>query len=107
MAILREAPAGADVLDLGAARVARAEARSAQPYIKLSAGYVAANPEVRIDVAFLIDAGDVKGTLSALLADPKDVDALLKDGLTAQDIQAIMQWITGLTVGESPASLKS
>ena len=107
MAILSEAPKGAEILDLGAARAARAEARSGQPYIKLSAGYVPANAEVRIDTAFLIDQGDVKGTLACLVTDPDDVEALLKDGLTAQDIQAIMQWITGLTVGESQASLNS
>ena len=107
MAILSDAPKGADVLDLGAARAARAEARASDPYIKLSAGYVQANAEVRIDSALKIDQGDVRGVLSALVIDPADVDVLLEDGLTAQDIQAIMQWITGFSVGESPASLKS
>ena len=107
MAILSDAPKGADVLDLGAARAARAEARASAPYIKLSAGYVQANAEVRIDTALMVDQGDVRGVLTALVIDPSDVDVLLEDGLTAQDIQAILQWITGLSMGESQASVKS
>lgn len=107
MAILNELPKGAEVLDLGAARVARAEARTTQNFIKLTAGYIEAKGEVPISSAILIAKGEIEGALAALLVDPADVDALIADGLTANDIEAITMFVTGKTVGELQASPKS
>ncbi|MBC7594530.1 MAG: hypothetical protein H7288_11430 [Kineosporiaceae bacterium] len=108
MSILSEAPAGANVLDLGAARVARAEARAAaglaNPYIKLAAGFVEVRAEFDIGVALDFQAEDIKGGLTKLLVDPADVDALINDGLSAADLTAITEFVTGSTLGESSAS---
>lgn len=110
MSILTEAPAGAQILDLGAARAARAEARVAAgdsgSYLKLAAGYVAVKEEVALSTAFELQNGDIKGGLSGLLVDPTDVDALLADGLTTADFQAISKFIAGAGLGELPASPK-
>lgn len=100
MAIISELPKDATVLDLGAARVARAEARSSKSYIKLAAGYVEVATEVPIAAAFSINDGDIKGAIALLIADPADVDALLADGLTSGDIEEITKFITGKSLGE-------
>lgn len=107
MAIVSELPEGAEVLDLNAARVARAEARSSKSFIKLAAGYVETKAEVPISAAFNIQSGDIAGALGELLADPKDFDALVADGLTSGDIEAITIFIAGKSAGESKASPKS
>lgn len=104
MAVHKTAPKGAHVLDLGAARAARAEARkgdgSPKSLVKLSAGYVEVQPEV--DVTLLDDLvhGEVKLALSKLLADPADVDVVLADGVSAQDLQEIIGFVTGTESGE-------
>lgn len=107
MAIKSELPNGADVLDLEAARVARAEARAksgeAGRYLKLSAGYVELVAEMPISAAFAAQEQDVKGMLSGILADPADVDALLKSGLTTEDLSEISLFISGKSLGESKA----
>lgn len=104
MAILKNAPEGAKVLDLEAARVARAEVRAAEgegnPVIKLAAGYVEVRPEIAISVATKFEQGDVRGGLAGLLVDPADVDALFEDGLTAKDMEEITKFLTGMTPGE-------
>jgi hypothetical protein len=107
MALLSELPEGAEVLDLQAARVARAEARSTKSFLKLAAGYVEAKSEVPISAAFKVQAGDIAGALGELLEDPADFDLLIADGLTSGDIEAITVFIAGKPVGESQASLKS
>lgn len=108
MAILSTAPEGARVLDLDAARAARAEARAAAgeglPVIKVSAGYVEVSPEVDLIAGEDFLAGRFREGLALLLADPSDVDAVLAGGLSKDDLNAIGEFITGLSVGESPAS---
>jgi hypothetical protein len=99
MAILKDAPEGAQVLDLNAARVARIELSSKS----LTAGYIETKAEVPLSAAFAINTGDITGALGQLLADPTDVDALIADGLTSGDIEAITIFIAGKPVGESKA----
>ena len=109
MTILKKAPAGAEVLDLGAARVARAEARAAEGksgrFLKISAGFIEVKVEIPVEVAFTLQA-DVKEGLAGILVDPKDVDALLADGLSSQDLEAMTDLVTGKSLGESSASPK-
>jgi len=104
MAILSEAPKGAKVLDLGAARAARAEVRAAEgqgnPVIKLTAGFVEVRPEIAISIASAFENNDIRAGLAGLLVDPADVDALFEDGLTAQDMEEITKFLTGMTLGE-------
>ncbi len=108
MSILKDAPAGAKVLDLGAERAARAEARAAAgegtPYLKLSAGYVEVKPEIPLVIAELVQV-DLKRGLALILADPADIDALWGDGLSQDDIQAVMEFVTGKSLGELSASV--
>lgn len=103
MALLNELPEGAQVLDLGAARVARAEASTTRSFLKLAAGYVEVKSEVPLQAAFSVADADIKGALASLLADPADFDALLADGLTSGDITAITEFIAGKSLGESQA----
>ena len=104
MAILSETPEGAKVLDLAAARVARAEARGEKSYLKLNAGFVEVQPEVALAAADAFVAGDIKKGVSLLVADPADADLLIADGLTAEDLEAIIEHISGKSLGESSAS---
>jgi len=110
LTILKKAPEGAEVLDLGAGRVARAEARAAEgkgsPFLKISAGFIAVKAEIPVEVAYTLQS-DVKAGLAGLLVDPADVDSLFADGLTKEDLDAITALITGKTLGESSASPKS
>lgn len=103
MTVLKTAPAGADVLDLGAARSARAEARAAagkgDAFIKLTVGYVGVKAEIPLGVATDLQNENLRDGLAGLLADPADVDALL-DELTANDIQELTKFITGASLGE-------
>ena len=107
MSILKKAPAGAEVLDLGAARVARAEARVAEGkagrFLKISAGYIECKVEIPVEVAFTLEV-DLKAGLAGLLVDPADVDVLIKDGLSSQDLEAMTDLVTGKSLGESSAS---
>jgi hypothetical protein len=104
MAIRNEAPEGAEVFDIEAARQARAEVRAAEgkgnPFLKLSAGYVEVKSEFPITVAFKFQAEDIRGGLEDFLADPADIDVLLENGLSAQDLQEITKFVAGLTLGE-------
>ena len=104
MAILSEVPAGADVLDLGAARAARAEVRAesgkGSVFVKLAAGFVEVRAEFSLQTAFDFKSEDIKAGLAGLLVDPADVDALLADGLTAQDLEEITKLVSGVTLGE-------
>lgn len=110
MSILKKAPAGAEVLDLGAARAARAEARAAEgkggTFLKLAAGYVEMKSEIPIEIAFTFQSGDIRAGLEGILVDPADVVALLADGLSAADLGAITELISGSSLGESSASPK-
>jgi len=108
--ILADLPEGAKVLDLGAARAARAEARAASgesvSVIKIDAGYVQVKAELDLEAAEDFLAARFRAGLTKLLADPADVDALLANGLSKGDLDAIGEFITGTTQGESLASSK-
>lgn len=102
MSILVSAPEGAEVLDLGAARAARAEARvgKALPVIKLAAGFVEVSPEMDVLSADDFAAGRIREGLAKLLADPADVDELVKGGISKDDLEQIVQFVTGNSLGE-------
>lgn len=104
MAILSEVPTGSNVLDIGAARAARAEVRAAEgkstSFVKLSAGFVEVRSEFALQTAFDFKAEDLRAGLAGLLVDPADVDVLLADGLTAQDLTEITKLVSGATLGE-------
>lgn len=102
MPILKDAPAGAEVLDLGAARAARAEAFKGVPnsVIKLSAGYVEVAHELDVLCAEDFTAGRIRTGLGKLLAHPDDIDLVVAEGLTNDDLQAIVKFVTGNSLGE-------
>jgi hypothetical protein len=110
MTILKKAPEGAEVLDLGAARVARAEARAAEglggKFLKISKGYIEVKAEIPVEVAFIFQSGGIKAGLAGILVDPSDADALIADGLTGQDLDAMTSLVSGTSLGESSASPK-
>ena len=105
MAILNNAPEGAEVLDLEASRAARAEQRAAEgkanPVIKLSGErFVEVKPEFSISVALDFKNLEIERGLASLLIDPEDVGVLLEGGLSQQDIEAIAKFIAGMSLGE-------
>lgn len=102
MSILKKAPEGVEVLDLAPIRAARAEALTGQPLrvIKLEAGYVGVKAELDVMSADDFAAGHIKAGLAKLLADPADVDVLVKDGLTKDDLNTIVEFVTGNSLGE-------
>lgn len=105
MAVLTKAPEGANILDLEAGRIARAEARAAagegNPVLRLSGDrFVEVKAEFAIAVAIDFQNEDIKGGLAALLVDPADVEVLLEDGISKEDIAEIAKFITGLSLGE-------
>ena len=106
MAVLANAPEGAEVLDLDAARAARAEARAADgkgaPFLKVSAGYIEVHPEIPLAAAYLFAEEKVREGLALVLVDQADVDTLWPT-LTADDLRAIVEFITGKSLGESLA----
>ncbi len=108
MSILTTLPEGARVLDLDAARAARAEARAAAgdgpPYVKVAAGYIAMRPEMDLEAGEDFMAGKLREGLAKMLADPADLDALLADGFSKDDLNAIGEYVTGASLGESSAS---
>lgn len=110
MAILTEAPEAANIIDLDAARKARAEARAESggevTVIKLAAGFVECRPEFSLSVVEKLRSSDIRGALADLLLDPADTDALLAEGVTAQDLGVIVSFV-GASVGEALASTKS
>src|SRR5207302_1334020 len=97
--IRQDAPSGVAVLDLGAARAARQEARAkdggGNPYLKLAAGYVEVRAEVPISAIDDMQSGRLSAGVAKIIADPGDLDALLDDGLTDDDIGAILSFIAG------------
>lgn len=103
MSILAEAPEGADVLDLGAARAARAEARAAAgkgaAVIKLSVGFVEILAEIPLGVATDLQDGRIREGLAGVLVDPDDIDALMAE-ITVNDTEALTKLITGESLGE-------
>ena len=102
MSILKKAPEGVEVLDLAPIRAARAEALSGKPLrmIKIAAGYVEVKAELDVMAADDFALNHIRSGLSKLLADPADVDVLVKDGLTKDDINTIVEFVTGNSLGE-------
>ena len=100
--ILKEAPAGAEVIDLVAARAARAEVRKDAParLVKVTAGFVELAPEIDIFCAADLMEGRYKEGLSKLLADPADIEPLLAFGLSVDDLSILTEAITGRSLGE-------
>ena len=111
MSILKAAPEGANVLDLAETRRTRAEIRAGKgegaPFLKLAAGYVEVKPEIPLISAFLFQAEKIEEGLRAMLADPSDAQALLDDGLSADDLGELAKFVAGKSLGESLASPKS
>lgn len=107
MTVLKSAPDGAKVLDLDAFRKIRAEVReqagAADPLIKLAAGFVAVKAETPLEATFLFQAAKLREGLELMLVDPSDVDVLLADGLTAQDLAALLTFLNE-QAGEALAS---
>lgn len=104
MTVLTEAPEGVDIIDIDAARAARAEARAASggkaSYVKVGAGYVELKPEVDVLSAEDFSAGRIRVGLSKILADPEDIDTLVASGISAPDLDLIIKRITGQSLGE-------
>ena len=108
MALIQKAPEGAKVLDLPSARLARAEARVGEPssYIKLTAGYVEIKAELDVLVVGDLLNAKIKEALTRLFADPLDVDVVMAEGISDTDLQAIFEFASGKSLGESSASTK-
>ena len=108
MTILTKAPEGGNVIDLSAARAARAEARAlsgeTSTFLKLDAGYVEMKAEIALNVIVDFLDNRIKQALGGLLVDPTDVDVLLTDGISTDDFEAILEHLTGKSAGESTAS---
>ena len=102
MSVLKEAPAGAAVLDIAELRAARAEAQKDQagPVVKVEAGYLQLKREIDVTAAIDFAAGKFRPGLEKLLEDPADVDALIAGGLSTDDINALTQFISGRSLGE-------
>jgi hypothetical protein len=102
MAILDKAPAGARVLDLEAYRAARAESLAdvAPPVIKIAAGFVELRPDLDVLAADDFTTGKIRAGLAKILLDPADVDAIVDGGLTKPDLDAIVGFVTGHSLGE-------
>lgn len=107
MTVLKSAPEGAKVIDLDQFRKVRAEVRDqagvAASLVKLAAGYVPVKAEIPLEATFLFQEGKLRPGLESMLEDPADVDALLADGLTAQDLSAIITFLNE-QAGEALAS---
>lgn len=109
MALIKKPATGANVLDIEAARAARAEARgnTQLQVIKVDGGYVEINPEFDLITTELLTEGKVREGLARLLNDPADVDLILKNGFSDKDLEELVKFITGKLLGELPASVIS
>jgi len=104
--ILKDAPAGSAILDLEAVRAARTEAHKdeAGPVVKVSAGYLQLRREIDVTAGMDFARAKFREGLEKLLEDPADVDDLLSGGFSTDDINAVINFISGRSLGESPAS---
>lgn len=102
MSILSAAPEGAEVIDLAASRAARSEVDATLPpvLIKIEAGYIQIKRDLDVLAAEDFTDGHIREGLAKLLADPADIDELVKRGLSKDDLQAIVDHVTGSTLGE-------
>ena len=104
MSVLKEAPQGSNVFDLDSERKARAEARAAageaSPFIKLDAGYVELKPEIDALAAEDFTGGHIRAGLAKILADPTDVEEVVKGGFSRDDLQAVVKFLNGNSLGE-------
>lgn len=102
MAILQTAPEGAEVIDIAAARAARAEVDATLPpvLVKIDAGYVQLSREIDVLCADDFTDGHIRAGLAKILQDPADIDAIVSYGLSKDDLEQIVNYITGKTLGE-------
>lgn len=102
MSILSEAPAGAEIIDLAAARAARAEVDATLPpvLLKIDVGYIQLARDIDVLCAEDFTEGHFRTGLSKLLADPTDIDAIITYGLSKDDLEKIIQYVTGVALGE-------
>lgn len=98
--ILKAAPEGAEVLDLSAAHVARAEATGTTRVVKITAGYIEVNNEIDVFAADDFFQNRIRDGLAKLLKDPADIEEIVKFGLTAPDLEMLTEFVLGKTPGE-------
>lgn len=97
------------IIDLAAARAARAEAHREPVVLRWDEGVEFTLPvEMPADFALLAQEGSMRGALAALLGDQADEFFALRP--TMDDVNALAEEagrVYGMTPGESPASAKS
>jgi hypothetical protein len=71
-------------------------------YVKVSAGYIEVQPEIPLAAAYEMKAENFEEGLALMLVDPADAK-LLWPTLTAEDFDALINFVTGKTLGESEA----
>ncbi|MEO6116013.1 MAG: hypothetical protein ABIP33_06475 [Pseudolysinimonas sp.] len=100
--ILKEAPEGSEVLDLDGLRAARAELVKDEPgpVVKIVAGFIELKPSLDVTAAIDFSEGRFRDGLGKLLADPSDVDELIKTGFSTDDINSLTMFIAGRSLGE-------
>lgn len=86
--------AGDRVIDLDAARAARAEKNGPAPIIRLGGKDWTLPVELPADFAILSAAGDLAGAMHALLGE--QFEAFWKIGLSMDDLEAIADQAAGL-----------
>jgi hypothetical protein len=101
--IRTEVPEGSQVLDLAAARAARAEQRAKDgkgtPFVKLDVGYVEVLAEIPLAAAFAFKNEEIEAGLRLMLADGADVTALLDAGLSSGDLESLTAFLSGASLG--------
>lgn len=102
MSILKNAPAGAEIIDVAGARAARAEVDATLPpvLLKIDAGFIQLRRDIDVLCAEDFTSGRFREGLSKILTDPADIDELVKYGLSRPDLEQIVDHITGHALGE-------
>lgn len=102
MTVLQEAPEGAAVIDIVAARAARAEVDAQLPpiFLKIDAGFIELRRELDVLCAEDFVDGRFRAGLSKILADPADVEPIVAYGLSSADLERLIEHITGKPLGE-------
>lgn len=102
-------PSTGRVIDLDAARTARAEVSGEPVVLRFGGRDFTLPPEMPLDFAFHASQGDLREAVATLLA-PKDVKAFLALRPSFEDYGALVDGATrvyGTDAGESPASPSS
>jgi hypothetical protein len=90
-------------VDLDAARQARAEARGEHPTVTLGGRDYKLASELTIDAAAAYRDSNAAEFVALILADPTEADAFIANGLSWQDLTALLKaW--QVEAGESSAS---